>query len=692
MAGVDSSTLADIKSRLDLIEVMREYGVEVKRQGSGGKACCPFHKEKTPSFSVNNDKGFYKCFGCGEGGDVFTFVQKMEGITFLESVRKLAQRVGVEIEERYDPRAKVRAKLYQINHELAAFYQRCLLQTREAQIAREYLSGRDLMGEIAERFGIGYAPERRDTLLMWAKKHDFTPDELVAAGLLSPPKNPRDNYYDRFHGRITFPICDAQGRVIAFSCRLLREKEHTGKYVNSPETEIFRKSNTLYAFHLARANITKAVPRRTIVCEGQIDVIRCHACGFNTAVASQGTAFTEEHVEILKRCADTADLVFDGDKAGIKAALRTMTLFLGAGMPVRIVSLPPGEDPDSLLRTKGAEAFRECLNAAEDPAPYLVRRMREQEAAPDAMDAVMRIARAAVLTVLECPEPVLTAKFLQDAAEALHLPISTLEHDLEALRANAAEVEKRRAEFLARQGNATPPTGDASAPEPEDVAIDDAPEYPEDFAEPEVAPAVVDLEASKNLAGALCELLAHHFMDSDVMGCLIRHLPPAFVHNPYAAKLYDLAIAASLAGDGHLEPPKDDADFTQYLARLCAAPDRIVAGGEEDTPVTFARDLVRHYWLREFERRSKLLAPDSLEYLQLVQSRKRLQALSWEAAEPYMNAMDPQFASPKPPPRPITQTIVAPPKTPDESVEFANVEPMEWLPDSEDEGDVYDTL
>lgn len=711
MAGIDANALAEIKARIDLADLISEYGVDLRRAGSSIKACCPFHKEKTPSFIINVDRGFYKCFGCGESGDAITFVQKMEGITFVEAVRKLAERAGVKIEERFDPQAKARARLYQINQELAAFYRRCLEQTAEAQEARDYLKGRDLWGEPAERFGIGYAPNIRGALLEWAKRHDFTPDELVAAGVLAAPRTPGDSYYDRFHGRLTFPICDPQGRVIAFSCRLLRESKHTGKYVNSPETEIFKKADTLYAFHLARPNIAKAVPRRAIVCEGQIDVIRCHVCGFPTAVASQGTAFTAEHVALLRRCADSADLVFDGDKAGVKAAIRTMGLFLAAGMPVRIVSLPPEDDPDSLLRKQGAEAFRACLDSAEDPAPFLVRRLRQQETAPDAMDAVMRIAKAAVATVLDCPEPVLTARFLQDAANALHLPVETLTQDLESLRADAAEAERRREAFRARQE--AQPAVAIEQPPPFDDGWDDADEapldvYPEDSAEPEPAPALADLEASRNLAGALCELLAHHFHEPDVMGCLIRHLPPAFVHNPFASKVYDLAVAASLNGARTLSPPDDDPAFKDYLARIFAAPDRIVAAGEDITPLTYAQDLVRAYWLREYERRAKMLDPDSIEAFTLTQSRKRLQSLSWQAAEPYLDALNPILAAPKPEspppskpstigegalqedqPVPASDTVdyeaAPPPPIPDPNL------PPAWDPPDEEE-DIYDTL
>ncbi len=713
MASVDANTLAEIKARIDLADLIHEYGVDVRRVGSALKACCPFHNEKTPSFHITPDKGFYHCFGCGEHGDIFTFVQKFEGLNFVDSVKKLAERAGVTIEERYDPQAKARARLYQIHQELAAFYRRCLLQTREAEGARAYLEARDLMGEIGERFMIGYAPEGQGVLLQWAQHHGFTPDELVTAGLLAPPRTANDNYYDRFRGRITFPICDAQGRVVAFSCRLLKEKKNTGKYVNSPETAIFKKSNVLYALHLARAAIAKATPRRAIVCEGQIDVIRCHACGFNVAIASQGTAFTETHVELLKRSADTADLVFDGDKAGIKAALRTMTHFLSAGIPVRIISLPEGEDPDSLLRTKGAEAFRERLDAAEDPAPFLVRQLRAQESNPDAMDAVLRMAKAAVSTIVNCPEPVLTARFLQDTATLLNLPLSTLETDLATLRNDVEEANRRREAFLARQAPASPtlPHSDSAQPvegvpmlEEDDLLVaDDLGEtefYPEDQAEPAPAPSIVDLDASNNLAGALCELLAHHFTDAEVMDCLLRHLPPAFVHNPFAAKFYDLAIEASLAKAPHLSPPREDTTFCNYYTRIFTEPDRVAAAGEEITPLHYAQDLVRRYWLREYERRTKLCDPSSTERFFLTQSRKRLQTLSWEAAAPFMDALNPQLIAPPPAQQQSqekrsTNLLNEPEDAEATSFDEPLAEPLsleEAIPLDETAGDVYDFL
>lgn len=731
MASFDQVALAEIKDRIVLSELIGEYGIDIKRAGSAVKACCPFHNEKTPSFHINNDKGFYKCFGCGEHGDIFTFVQKYEGIPFIEAVRKLAERAGVKLEERYDPQAQIRNRLYQINQELAAFYRRCLLQTREGQIARDYLASRALSDEVAEQFQIGYAPLGQDTLLKWADKHGFTAEELVAAGLLAPPRRPGDRYYDRFHGRLTFPICDTQGRVIAFSCRLLREAKNTGKYVNSPETEIFKKSTTLYALHLARGHIAKATPRRALVCEGQVDVIRCHACGFNTAIASQGTAFTAEHVGLLKRYADTADLVFDGDKAGIKAALRTMELFLAEGIPVRIVSLPADEDPDSLLQKQGNDAFQSCLNAAEDPAVFLVRSLKAMETAPDTMEATVRIARTVVMTVLNCPTPVLTTRFLQDAAQALNLPVSTLLEDLEDVRANAAEAERRRAEFLARQeehGNRTTQKAPVSPeivsdgtfvddemllPDEESEFIpDDSYETFEQDSEPEAPPLPTadDLDVSQNLAGALCELLAHYFTDQEVMACLLQHLPPAFIRNPYAAKLYDLAIQATLSKHQHLTPDHSDTAFSAYLAKLFAAADRISSGSDDISPLSYARDIVRHYWLREFEHRTKLLEPMSMEAFQLTLHRKRLQSLTWEEAAPFMNALDPNFALPQgttktsanaSPTTPLTASSTPSNEAPAEAVQTDDastetpptddVDAIEWLPD-EDEVNIYEML
>ena len=352
-------------------------GIQVKHAGATAKACCPFHHEKTPSFNINSSKGFYHCFGCGESGDAIKFVQKQEGLTFVEAVKKLAEQCGVKIEETEDPNAGLRKRLYALMAELAAFYRRCLLQAKEGEIAREYLKSRALDGAVAEDWSIGYAPNGVSNILRWADKYKYTPEELEAAGVIKAPTRPGDSGYHRFAGRLMFPVRDKQGRVVAFSGRQLVEKKNSGKYVNSPETAIFKKSNVLFGFDRASRAIGKDSHCEVIVCEGQIDCIRLHASGFANAVAGQGTAFTDEHVRMLKRVASQAVLVYDDDAAGHKATIRSAGMLLAAEIPVRVVSLPDGDDPDSFLRTKGAEQFRALPRRTREGArPRVYRRSR----------------------------------------------------------------------------------------------------------------------------------------------------------------------------------------------------------------------------------------------------------------------------------------------------------------------------
>ena len=338
--GIPEQTIEEIKARTDLADLIAGYGIQVKRAGGSYKACCPFHHEKTPSFNINPERGFYHCFGCGESGDAIKFVMRYEGLPFIDAAKKLAAAANITIEEKADPQARVRKRLFELHAELAAFYQRCLKSAKEASRARAYLKSRDLSDEIIDRFQIGYAPQSVDAMLKWAAKHHFTMEELAAASVMRPPRQPGRSPYSPFAGRLMFSIRDRSGRVIAFSGRTLetdKAKMRGGKYVNSYDSPIFKKSNVLYALDQAAIRISGAKPiREAIVCEGQIDVIRCHAHGFDRAVASQGTSFTKEHVQILQKVADAAILVFDGDAAGRKAAIRTGSEMLEAGLMVRV--------------------------------------------------------------------------------------------------------------------------------------------------------------------------------------------------------------------------------------------------------------------------------------------------------------------------------------------------------------------
>ena len=443
--GITESVIEEIKARIDLADLVASYGIQVKHAGGSAKACCPFHHEKTPSFNINAAKGFYHCFGCGESGDAIKFVQKQEGLTFVEAVKKLAEQCGVKVEETEDPNAGQRKRLYALMAELAAFYRRCLLQAKEGELARNYLKDRALDGSVAEDWGIGYAPNGVSNILRWAEKYKYTPEELEAAGVIKAPSRPGDNGYHRFAGRLMFPVRDKQGRVVAFSGRQLVAQKNSGKYVNSPETLIFKKSNVLFGFDRASRAIGKDSHCEVIVCEGQIDCIRLHSSGFANAVAGQGTAFTDEHVRMLKRVASQAVLVYDDDAAGHKATIRSAGMLLAAEIPVRVVSLPDGDDPDSFLRTKGAEAFRALLEKGESIISFQCRVERAKERDPASIDAVARVSKAVLATVAACPSAVLRASMVGEASKLLGLPSAALTEELEAIRKKLAAASRHSA-------------------------------------------------------------------------------------------------------------------------------------------------------------------------------------------------------------------------------------------------------
>lgn len=442
--GITEATVEEIKARVDLADLISSYGIPVKIAGATKKACCPFHHEKTPSFNINETKGFYHCFGCGESGDAIKFVQKYEGLSFVEAVKKLADQVGVKIEEKEDPEAGRRKRLWALLAELAQFYHRCLLKTKEAARAREYLEERELGEKIQEEYVIGYAPNGVAPILKWGEKYGYTVEELEAAGVIKGPTRPGDLGYHRFGGRLMFSIRDKQGRVVGFSGRQLVASKNSGKYVNSPETAVFKKSNVLYGFDKAAAAITRAPNREAIVCEGQIDCIRLQTSGFPNSVAGQGTAFTEEHVKMLKKAADQVSLVYDDDSAGHKATIKSARLCLAAELPVRVVSLPGGDDPDSFLRTHAAEDFRTLLDGAESIMAFQVRAERAKEKNPDSVDAVNRVTKELLLTIAQCPSAILKATMIDEVARLLKLPNAALREELEKIKVpvtSAARVE-----------------------------------------------------------------------------------------------------------------------------------------------------------------------------------------------------------------------------------------------------------
>ncbi|MBI2440992.1 MAG: DNA primase [Lentisphaerae bacterium] len=443
---VPHALLEEIRLNNDIATVIGGY-FALQRSGSAFKALCPFHKEKTPSFMVNPQRQIFHCFGCGAGGDVFRFVMDFEKVDFMAAVKLLARRAGIRLQLEADSTDGRFGKetLYEINAAVAGLYQEILLKKPEGAAARDYLAARSLPAAAVAEFAIGFAPESWDTLLRWAGKK-YAPEQLEAAGLVIPakarparnathsvaggPEQPASKgWYDRFRNRLMFPIRDEQGRVVGFSGRVLTEQAEQAKYVNTPETALFRKGHVLYALDKARRAIVEA--RAAIVCEGQIDVIRCHLAGFPTAVAAQGTAFTADHARILKRYADSVVLVGDADRAGQDAALRAADTFLQAGLAVRIAALPEGEDPDSLLRHEdGPAQFRGLLSAARSLLDFQIDVLAGRERL-DTEAGLMRVAAAVVATIARTPNAVQQARLIQQAAERLAVPALALERELD---------------------------------------------------------------------------------------------------------------------------------------------------------------------------------------------------------------------------------------------------------------------
>lgn len=346
-----------IRERIDLVELVSDY-VRLERAGKNYKGLCPFHTEKTPSFFVSPELNRFHCFGCGASGDAFAFLMRIEGLSFREALRQLAQRAGIELHEDAlpaeapDERERLRKLLFAANF----FYRQSLQRTPAAQ---RYLAQRGLTRDTIEAFELGYAPDGWDYLVRFLERHNFSLPDAEAAGLLKARED-GSGYYDRFRHRITFPIHDASGRVIAFGARTLGNEEP--KYLNSPETPLFEKRTTLYGWHRARGAILRQ--RAALIVEGYLDLIMLHQYGFTHSVATLGTALTEDHATRLKRLVDRVYLIFDSDAAGIRAALRAGEILSQAAIPALVVRLPEGEDPDSLLRTQGAEALQHALDSA----------------------------------------------------------------------------------------------------------------------------------------------------------------------------------------------------------------------------------------------------------------------------------------------------------------------------------------
>src|SRR3954470_7335679 len=376
MGTIPTENIEQIAAANDIVEVIGSY-FPLKRAGASFKALCPFHQEKSPSFNVSPQRQSFHCFGCGAGGSVFRFVMDYEHLDFPSAVKKLAARVGVPvIEDRTfsaeeDRAHEARRTLLQLHAEAAEWFHEILLKREWAKPAREYLRKRGIDGAIAKNWQLGFAPDSWDAFLNWALQAGYRRRDILQSGLVKPRDEDRPNeseVYDRFRGRITFPICNDVGEVIAFSGRVLTNDSEGAKYLNSPETPLFRKGSVLFGLHKSKRALIDA--DSAIVCEGQLDLITLFEAGICNVVAPQGTAFTEQQARILKRYVAEVVLCFDADAAGQKAAERSLESLLANDLVVRIAEMPAGEDPDSIVRQKGKTEFNARITDAREFFDY----------------------------------------------------------------------------------------------------------------------------------------------------------------------------------------------------------------------------------------------------------------------------------------------------------------------------------
>ncbi len=430
MPRIAKETVEQIATASDIVAVISGY-FPLKRAGTEFRAICPFHQERTPSFFVNPSKQSYYCHGCGDGGGVFHFLMKYENIDFAESARRLASRAGIaiiedELSTEEETKQILRKRLLRLHFEVSAWFHSNLLRTKAAAHARSYLKSRGINIETAKRWQIGYAPNTWDSLIQWATTAGFTKEELIESGLvkLREEGNPRSGIYDRFRDRLMFPIHNDFGEVVAFSGRVLDPKAQGGKYVNSPETQLFSKGNLLFGLHQSKRAIANA--RQAIVLEGQLDLITTFEAGIQNVVAPQGTALTARHATLLRRFADEVVLFFDADAAGQKAAERALEVLFGAGLQVKLGEMPAGEDPDSLIRGSGSDAFRARVQSAEDFFDFEINR---KMSAAESKTTAGRVAFARKMSqfVGLVPDPVLRDTVISRLASRLKIPRETMQ-------------------------------------------------------------------------------------------------------------------------------------------------------------------------------------------------------------------------------------------------------------------------
>src|SRR6266480_4726452 len=451
MGTIPPETIEQIAAANDIVEVIGSY-FPLKRAGANFKALCPFHQEKTPSFMISPSRQTFHCFGCGAGGSVFRFVMDYEHTDFPAAVRKLATRAGITVVEKRaagdeDRRYEARRTLLKLHADAADWFHENLLKRDVGEPARKYLKERGITAEVAKHWQLGYAPDEWDALGSWARTQGYHTRDLITSGLAKTRDDEggapveSSNAYDRFRGRIMFPIRNDVGEVIAFSGRLLKNEEGAAKYLNSPETPLFRKGNVLFGLHKSKRGLIEA--NCAVVCEGQLDLISLFEAGITNVVAPQGTAFTDNQARILKRFVSEVVLCFDADTAGQKAAERSLDALLQNDLVVRVAEMPAGEDPDSLVRREGREKFEGRVARARDFFDYWLER---ETTGSDlgSLGTKMQVARRLAETISRVRDPLMRGEIMSKVSARLGVPAQNFEALVSKQRGHEAVFGRER--------------------------------------------------------------------------------------------------------------------------------------------------------------------------------------------------------------------------------------------------------
>ncbi len=436
MGLIAEETIQRVADATDIVELVGSY-FPLKRAGTSFRALCPFHREKSPSFHVNPARQSFHCFGCGAGGGVLRFVMDYEHVDFPTAVRRLAQRAGIPVVEDASSGDDAkshgqRERLLGLHAEASAWFHRNLMKSPDAAHARDYLKSRGIGVETAKSWQLGYAPDSWDALLAYLRGRRFSPEEIALGGLASSKDGDEGGggrIYSRFRDRLMFPIRNDYGEVVAFSGRVLQSDSNGAKYVNSPETPLFTKGRVLFGLDKTKRDLIEK--NAAIVCEGQLDLITAFEAGVRHVIAPQGTAFTTDQARLLKRYVETVLLCFDSDAAGKKAADRSLPALFSQGLLVRIVSLPQGDDPDSLIRREGPSAFLERVESAED---YFDHNLNEAALSGELADAAAksRLVRRLAPALALVGDAVLRESTLGKMATRLGVPQSTIRQFMKA--------------------------------------------------------------------------------------------------------------------------------------------------------------------------------------------------------------------------------------------------------------------